>query len=124
MKRAINQQLRETWRQHVLQQAQSGLSVAEFCVQHQLAAASFYQWKRKLSAQPAADSKRLGNGKILANVTPATHATGAFLPVTIMANRVRAAWIELTLPNGTLVRLPAENLDALQLVLQCIEQHA
>ncbi len=37
------------WRRRVAQQAESGLSVRDFCRQHDLKEAAFYRWRRELS---------------------------------------------------------------------------
>jgi hypothetical protein len=41
------------WLERVVEQAASGLSVAEFCRRRELASPTFYGWMRKLAAEPA-----------------------------------------------------------------------
>ncbi|NJL18355.1 MAG: IS66 family insertion sequence element accessory protein TnpB [Nitrospira sp.] len=42
---------REDWRALIARQAKSGLSVAAFCAHERLGAASFYQWRSRLSGE-------------------------------------------------------------------------
>lgn len=43
----------QKWRELVLQQRSSGLSVAKFCARHGIAVPSLYAWRRRLAATPA-----------------------------------------------------------------------
>jgi len=45
------QERRDFWRQLVQRQEQSGLSVRAFCQQHRANEHSFYQWRKRFSAQ-------------------------------------------------------------------------
>jgi len=48
---------REHWRQMIEQQKSSGLSIARFCRQRQIAESSLFTWKRRLAREaPAASS--------------------------------------------------------------------
>jgi hypothetical protein len=44
--------LEHTWRRRVSRQATGGLSVPEFCAREGVSAASFYAWRRRLTAPP------------------------------------------------------------------------
>ena len=69
------------WRDILARWKHSGLSISEFCQQHQLCKSSFHRWKNKLANLP----------------TPAT-----FVPVTFVAE----TFVDLTLPNDIVVKLP------------------
>ena len=47
------------WRSVLDRQAESGQSVASFCRQESLSAASFYAWRRKLKGRDVADGPQL-----------------------------------------------------------------
>ena len=46
--RTYTRRSREQWQQHILDQPQSGLSIAAYCQQHDLAVSNFYTWRSKL----------------------------------------------------------------------------
>jgi hypothetical protein len=46
--------IEHTWRLRLRRQAASGLSVAAFCAREGVSSASFYAWRRRLAAPPAA----------------------------------------------------------------------
>lgn len=128
MTRAINQQLWDSWRLRIKEQLDSGLSVAAFCAQRNVSAAAFYQWKRKLNrlSEGPVESALGGLAKQQSPTTsPAVLSRDFFqvaLPSPMVSPSVSGHWFELTLPNGTVVRLPSQNLAALELVLRNIVQ--
>jgi hypothetical protein len=88
------------WRRRVSRQANSGLTVAQFCSQERLRVELFYAWKRRLRLIDLADQQ------------PALPAPPAFLPVTVRVLE-RATGeplpIEADLPNGIRLRIPTAN---------------
>ena len=46
--------LEHTWRRRLRRQAASGLAIPEFCARQGVSTASFYAWRRRLAAPPAA----------------------------------------------------------------------
>jgi hypothetical protein len=100
MPRTPDPKVHALWRERVRRQAQSGLSITQFCTQEGLPAKSFYAWKRRLQRieppQPPA----------------ALPAPAAFLPITVRLAE-RAAHeplpIEAGLPNGIHLRIPTAN---------------
>jgi putative transposase len=51
----------QLWQSRIHAWQQSGQSARQFCEKHQLAVASFYQWRHKLSVQfPAAEVQGVG----------------------------------------------------------------
>jgi hypothetical protein len=88
------------WRERLRRQADSGLTIAQFCDLERLSVASFSAWKRRL---------RLIN---LANHRPALSAPAAFLPVTVRVVEHAPDTplpIEANLPNGIRLRIPTAN---------------
>ncbi len=133
MSRRVNQILWGQWRQRLERQLASGLSIAGFCRKEGVSTVTFHTWKRKLQAEAAAQQSRaeMTRGSRPAErsaavpprrrVRPAwadagtMPPTASFLQVPIVA----AHWepcVELTLVDGTLVRIPAQHLAALQMV--------
>lgn len=97
MARTPDLQLRALWRQRLRRQADSGLTIAQFCAQESLSTATFHSWKRRL---------RLGE---LAGTLPAPPAPPAFLPVTVRLAELAPAEappIVADLPNGIRLRIP------------------
>jgi transposase-like protein len=102
------------WRSHVEHQSRSGLSVREYCQQEGFSQASFYNWRKRL--QPSRSRSRAASAAPL-----------PFLELTSLLARPAASssWqMEVTLPNGTTLRLardfdPAALAHALQALARC-----
>ena len=80
---------RQAWSERLARFPGSGLSSAQFCAQEGVALASFYAWKRRLTAGDAA---------------PAAGAGARLLSVRVAA---AAAAVEVVLPCGAVLRLPS-----------------
>lgn len=124
MARKVNQALREQWRRRIERQRGSGLSVLEFCRSEGVSPACFHRWKRNLrestspSPRPSAGPHRPPLQTSPVNADGATGVTG-FLQLPVMGPRT-SPWIELVLVDGTIVRVPQQNLAALQTVLHVL----
>lgn len=94
------------WRGQIEGQAASALSARQWCLQEQLSEPSFYAWRRKLAHR---DRERL------ASVPPAVG--NGFLPIRLTA----ASSVELQLPSGLVIRVPAQETAALRAVLEFVE---
>ena len=122
MAREVKQELRETWRKRIARQRQNGQTVAEFCRQEGVSTPSYYQWKRKLQAgRPARRKRATPRRKAKASkspqvTAPAQSATAPFVQLPLPAPPT-CPWIEVVLSEGTIVRLPQQNLAALRAVL-------
>ena len=109
------------WRRMLRRQEKSGLSVRQFCLDHQLSEPSFYGWKRTIAdrglrgqgsvageAQTSARPKRAAKRKRERSNRPLTQkqADGAslFVPLTLCA--AASSVIEVVHPRGHLVRVP------------------
>jgi len=137
MARSVNQVRWDQWRQLIARQRASGLSVAEFCRKENVSRQGFHVWNRKLRQTASAPRDSTGAGlrqrslKRRRSVTPRRRsrralsgpavptATPGFLQLPVSTTRP-TAWIELALPDGTLVRLLQENLAALVTVLRAL----
>ena len=84
-----NRTAAEAWRERLERQARSGFSIAEFCRRERLSPPSFYQWRKRLSVvRCAADRPQ-------------------FVPVHRAEDSGAADGVEIELPGGVVVRLPA-----------------
>lgn len=101
MARAADWSKRQVWQQRLQRFEQCDLTVAAFCQAEGVSIASFQQWRRILGRRPAT--------RRYARHTSTTNRQ-AFLPVEI----VGAAIIEIHLPNGARVMVPAGDLVALE----------
>jgi len=133
MTRRVNQVLWAQWRERLERQRKSGLSIAEFCRREGLSAVTFQTWRRKLQGESPDRSSATGGavgvrgGKVSDTIAPrrsprpardaatATAGRANFLELPVVGTR-SGTWIELTLVDGTIVRIPQQNLAALQTV--------
>src|SRR5262245_4031346 len=81
---------RQAWVERFQRFADSGLRPAPFCAQEGVSLPSFYAWKRRLGAE--------------ANGTAIEPAGPRLLPVRLQAG---PAPLELVLPHGVVLRIPA-----------------
>ena len=117
-----NGQLRKTWQNRIDRQQRSGQTVIKFCQQEGVSTPSYYKWKRKLQAeQPAPQKKTTTRRKTKAPkrrpvkvAAPSTNPPFVQLPLPAPPS---CPWIEVVLSEGTIVRLPQQNLAALKTVL-------
>lgn len=136
MTRQVNQVLWDQWRQRINRQRESRLSIAEFCRREGVSAHVFYVWRRNLQAaskrhEPRADAKLLRSRRRGAAVTSRRRrgnalvgATAPACPTNFLQLPVTAAqaapWIELAMADGTILRLPQQNLAALITALRVL----
>jgi hypothetical protein len=125
MARKVNQTLRDGWRKRIQRHQQSGSTAAEFCQREGISTASFYRWKRKLQTKRSPQTKKTpsrqkkGTGKHRQGQSSATVSNVPFVQLPLSAPAA-SPWIEVVLAEGTVVRLPQQNLAALQTVLQTL----
>lgn len=124
MSRRTNPALWDQWRQRLKRQGESGLSIAAFCRREELAPQAFHAWKRRLSATRGSGVVRPGRqpGDVAGDQRgPASFATSLgpadFLQLPL-ARSPQSPWMELVLPDGTVVRVPQENVPAMLAVLR------
>ena len=99
------------WRDHRKRWQVSGLTIRDYCTQHQLSEASFYAWRRTL-----AQRDRVAEA---AAVAPAL----TFVPVQVHHDLpTTRPVLELVLANGRRLRIPPGiDLDRLRDVLAVLE---
>ena len=78
--------LEQFWRRSIAERERSGLSVREHCVRRGVKAANFYAWRREIAKRDRA-----------------TAAAVKFVPLHVRAEAI----IEVVLPAGVIVRVPA-----------------
>jgi transposase-like protein len=137
MAHRVNQVLWDQWRQRIKRQRESGLSIAEFCRRENVSAHSFYVWRRNLREatrrrrEPHADTKsqrfrRQGIAAMSHRLLrrPFVEPAAASCPTDFLQLPVAAAqtapWIELAMADGTILRLPQQNLAALIAALRVL----
>jgi transposase-like protein len=80
------------WRGVLERQAESGLSVADFCRQESVSAPSFYFWRRRLQEQAANGNQQVGRAATVVS-------SRQLLPVHI-ESAAPAAPVRILLPQG------------------------
>jgi transposase-like protein len=137
MPRQANQVLWDQWRQRIKRQRESGLSIAEFCRRENISSHGFYVWRRNLREASRrrrdlrADSRLQTSRRRTAAGTSrrrlhnafvgpvATTCPTNFLQLPVTASQA-APWNELAMADGTILRLPQQNLAALIAVLRVL----
>lgn len=104
---------RQHWQKRLRRFEQSRLTVAAFCQAERVSATSFYYWRNALrpntSPRPAVAPQ---NGAAIAKP--------AFLPVQVVGKPIATGTIDVQLPNGVRLALPADNHAALETVLAAV----
>ena len=134
MARKANQVLWDQWRRQIERQHASGLSIAEFCRRENVPRQGFHVWKRKLrhttstryASGGAARSEKGRDTTVARRRSRHAMAKPAMspcpteflqLPVTAVQTM---PWIELAMADGTILRLPQQNLAALITALRVL----
>ena len=123
MSRKRNQVLWEQWRARLARQRAGGLSIMEFCRREGVSPVTFHTWKRRLRDEPkrllavrtAAGAARRRPRAVGADAAATVPRIGAFVQLPVVEARPEE-WIEVTLTDGTIVRIPPRNLAALRAV--------
>jgi hypothetical protein len=106
MARAADWSKHQVWQQRLERFEQCELTVAAFCQAEGVSVASFQQWRRILGHHPAARR----------SARQTSMSRQAFLPVEI----VGAATIEIHLPNGVRLVVPAGDVAALEAAVAAV----
>ena len=99
------------WRRRVGRFEHSGLTVASFCEQEGVSTASFYRWRNRLVDHQTTD--RSSDARQVAR-PDGVGDSPTFRPVRVAPTH---ATVSVQLPGGVRVEVPAENLDAVRVVL-------
>jgi len=129
------------WRDRLKRHSESGLTVEAFCEKEGVSTSMFYRWQRHFQnpspAQAAFEAvkpahrpgkKRGGRprrrqSEAVSATEPATEPPPEFLRLPV--RNVRSMpWIELTLVDGTVIRIPQENQVALSTVLRTLRSES
>lgn len=105
---------RQGW---VRRQQESGLSAARFCRENGLNVGNFHAWRQKLAKDSPAQSS-LETSRVIGH-QPSMRAF-VQVPLASTAGAKGSSWIEISLADGMVVRVPASNLAALELVLSAL----
>jgi hypothetical protein len=125
MARKVNQELRRVWRKRIKRQHEGDLTVPKFCRQEGVSTAAFYAWKRKLQGETLTKPKRTTTARSAEMAASSvgglskTRAEAAFVQLPLAPPRT-SPWIEVVLVEGMIIRVPQENMTALQMVLQSL----
>ena len=125
------------WRERLKRQSESGMTIEAFCQQEGVSTSMFYRWQRHFQ-NPSAESTACESGDTAhrrgkkrggrprrqqAEVSPASEPAAKppreFLRLPVRNGR-SMPWIELTLTDGTVIRIPQENHAALSVVLRTL----
>ena len=119
------------WRAVLRRQGRSGLTAKAFCRQEQLSEASYYFWRRELARRDREPSpwhqrrrEPVGAASFRAAKRPPVTSTPLFQELSILGGPSPAAdrRLEIILPDGCRLRLPAEvDRRLLADVLQALE---
>ena len=120
-----SEEKRAYWRDVLERQRESGLSVRQFCREHQVSEASFHSWKRKIAGHDrhGAASSEDGDQKYPAKkrVTKQTENAAVFIPVRVSA--AAGSVLEVVHPRGHVLRVPAVfDEGSLRQVLKVLDQ--
>jgi transposase-like protein len=116
MARQVNSVLWNEWRQRLKRQRKSGLSISEFCRREDLSPHTFHSWRRKLlAATREVVAVRPSRQRRAALAAPPRPAGFLQLPV---APALQSPWIELSLADGTVLRVPQQNTAMVLAVLR------
>ena len=89
------------WRRMLRQWRRSGLTIREFCSQHQLSEPSFYAWRSAIAQR---DQERAASPAEPTATHVWAEAGPLFVPLCLPAS---AAVLELVLPDGLVLRVPS-----------------
>jgi transposase-like protein len=125
------------WRERLKRQSESGQTVDAFCQKEGVSTSMFYRWQRQLQSQSstATTAQKVGTTKparkqrgkpssrqqpeVATAGGPTTEHPPEFLRLPVRGVR-SMPWIELTLVDGTVVRIPQENHAAFSIVLRTL----
>jgi len=116
MERRIDAAVHAAWRRRWERFEGSSLTAAEFCRREGVSQAAFYQWRKRLTqGATAAEASAAGGAAAAQEPAPVAHGgEDAFVELAWAA----AAVVEIELPNGVRVRVPADREQALTAVIR------
>jgi hypothetical protein len=116
MARQVNSVLWNEWRQRLKRQRESRLSISEFCRREELSPHTFHSWRRKLLGGTC-EVLAVQPGRQGRTALAAAPRSAGFLQLPV-APAAQSPWIELSLADGTVVRVPQQNTAMVLAVLR------
>lgn len=123
MGRPVDMELREAWRERFARQAASGMTVAEFCREEDVSQASYYGWRKRLAREAGPMRRRGGGPSGSANQWGRRAETEVRFVQLPLASLPQPAAVEVTLVDGTVIRVPGEGRELLERVLRMVLCH-
>ncbi|HPM84846.1 MAG TPA: hypothetical protein PLF81_29275 [Candidatus Anammoximicrobium sp.] len=120
MGRRIDAAAYAVWRNRWERFEGSSLTVAEFCRREGVSQPSFYQWRKRLRRERG-QARAVGAQEAGGSARPGMDASGgqaAFVEVALACPGV----VELELPNGVRVRVPADREAALVVAIRAASE--
>jgi transposase-like protein len=116
MGRRIDAALHAVWRRRWERYEGSSVTVAEFCRREGVSQATFYQWRKRLAPGATAAEPAVTSGAAAVRGRTAVPHSGqaAFVELALAP----AAVVEIELPNGVRVRVPADREQALRAAIR------
>ena len=115
MGRRIDAALHAAWRRRSERSAGSSVTVAEFCGREGVSEATFYQWRKRLAPGISVARAATGGAAGARGRTTVPHCgQAAFVELALAP----AAVVEMELPNGVRVRVPADREQALRVAIR------
>ena len=108
------------WRQHVSRHGRSKLTVRDYCAQAGISEPSFYAWRSELARRDSVTGRPARSEPKASRRTVTSKPR--FLPVAIAP--LVASHVDVVLPSGLLIRVPAQDASALRTVLELLEQRS
>lgn len=98
--------VKRVWRERLRRYRGCGVTVAAFCAREGVSTASFYAWRRRLGESSAgAPGKSPVRGRPAQPQWDETAEAPLFVPVSLEA--ASSADVQIALPGGAVVRIPA-----------------
>jgi transposase-like protein len=115
MGRGIDVARHEAWRRRLERFSSWSGTVAEFCRQEGVTQGTFYLWRKRLP-RDGASSGAAGSVLVPERMPPTDDAqrVASFVELSLTG---RAAMVEIELPNGAVVRVPAEHEATLRVAI-------
>ena len=110
MRRKRNESTEAVWRDRLARFGESGLTVKEFCRTEGVSDPSFYQWRKRLEGS---QSRTRTRSRRSSKRTAKSVKAQPFVPVSVSS----LDSVEVEFPNGVQIRIPANNVEALRVVI-------
>lgn len=108
MARSVDSVKRQVWRERLQRFERSRSTVAAFCQAEGVSIPSFYHWRRRLG--------RAAREPAIPTLRPFAVARQSFVPVEVVV----PATIDIHLPNGVRLAVPAGDLAALEAAIATV----